>query len=179
VPFIVQSSFEEGEGTVVDEEQFEDGAQIVAVTGRPHVAVIDIADIPPRDGALTALFEDLDTLLEDMAGLHQYPASDATTLTFHIPVRPETEDVLDRLRRVCERHRASLNVDPEHAAVSLVGSGSVDAPAVAARGHRALSAAGVACSSLITGNLSLTFLVARGAYAAAETALHREFLEQS
>lgn len=179
VPFIVQSSFEEGEGTVVDEEQFEDGAQIVAVTGRPHVAVIDIAGIPPRDGALTALFEDLDTLLEDMAGLHQYPASDATTLTFHIPVRPETEDVLDRLRRVCERHRASLNVDPEHAAVSLVGSGSVDAPAVAARGHRALSAAGVACSSLITGNLSLTFLVARGAYAAAETALHREFLEQS
>jgi len=112
-----------------------------------------------------------------MAGLHLTTEGATTTVTFHLPVVEEGRSVLDRLAGIARDHGGTLSVDTDHAAVSVVGTGTLDAPAVASRAHRALTAAGIDPVGMVTGSLSLTLLVPHRAYAEAQRVLHREFLE--
>ncbi len=179
LPFHVRSAFSRKEGTVVQGDAMESGPVVAAVTGLARVAEVRLSGLALSPVARAAFFEALDALLEDLAGLHQYSEGDRAHVAFHIPVIPEAEDILARLRELTERHGGRMSVSMEHAAVSLVGTGVLDAPAVAARAYRALAEAGVAPASFQSGNLSLTFLVPREGYTEAQRALHREFLESA
>jgi aspartate kinase len=177
LPFQVRSTFRKGAGTLVEGRPIEAGPEVAAVTGRERVAEVRLTGLAFSGHARIAFFEALDALLEDAVALHQYGDGERVHLAFQMPVRPELEDVLVKLRDLAARHGGRLTVEREHASVSVVGTGVLDAPAVAARAQRALAAAGIVPLSFDTGSLSLTFLVPRTAYQTAQQALHREFLE--
>ncbi len=177
IPFHVRSAFSRKDGTVVEGDAIESGPVVAAITGLPRVAEVRLSGLSLSPVARAAFFEALDALIEDLSGLHQYGEADRSHVAFHIAVNPEAEDVLSRLRELTERQGGRMNVSMDHAAVSVVGTGVLDAPAVAARAHRAMAEAGVSPASFQSGNLSLTFLVPHESYAAAQHALHREFLE--
>jgi aspartate kinase len=176
VPLLVRSTFRERKGTRVEGTPIEQGPEVAAVSGRPRVARVHMTGLA-LGGAGADLFEALDELLDEVAGLHQYGDEGTTNLSFHIPVVPEGKDLMDRLARIAATHGGTLKVDTEHAAVSVVGTGVLDAPSVASRAHRALARSEIVPTSVVTGNLSLTFLVPHPAYSEAQQALHREFLE--
>lgn len=179
LPFHVRSTFRKGNGTMIEGDRFEDGPPVATVTGRPRVAEVRIRDLDFTANDPSAFFAALDALLDDVVGLHQYESAEKTAVAFHMSVEPERKEIAERLAALAERFGGRLTMDISHAAVSIVGSGVVDAPAVAARAYKALAAADVKPVSLQTGNLSLTFLVPRAAYTAAQNALHREFLEEN
>ena len=151
LPFHVRSAFSRKEGTVVQGDAMESGPVVAAVTGLARVAEVRLSGLALSPVARAAFFEALDALLEDLAGLHQYSEGDRAHVAFHIPVIPEAEDILARLRELTERHGGRMSVSMEHAAVSLVGAGGMDAPAVAARAERALAEAGVAAGAVQRG----------------------------
>ncbi len=177
LPFQVRSTFRKRSGTMVEGQPIEQGAEVAAVTGRTRVAQVHLDGLALAPDSRTAFFEALGGLIEEATALHQYEDGGRTHVAFHTPVRPELEDLLGRVEALARSHGGSMRVDTGHAAVSVVGTGMLDAPAVAARAHRALAAAGVACATFASGSLSLTFLVPEGAFEAAQRALHREFLE--
>jgi len=176
VPFQVRSAFQKRTGTMVQDMSLEKDPEIVAISGRPQVAQVHMTGISTEAGE-TKILEALDSLFDDVAGLHQYRDGKTTSLAFHIPVIPEGKGLLERLGEIAREHGGSLTVNTEHAAVSVVGTGILPAPAIAAEAHRALVSAGITPSSLVTGTLSLTFLVPESAYAAAQQVLHKTFLE--
>jgi aspartate kinase len=177
LPFQVRSTFRKGAGTLVEGQPIEAGPEVAAVTGRERVAEVRMQDLEFTGDSRIAFFDALDTLLEEAVALHQYGDAARTHLAFHMPVRPELEDLLARLQELAGRHGGRMTVGREHASVSVVGTGVLDAPAVAARAQRALAGAGIVPSAFDTGNLSLTFLVPRASFEGAQQALHREFLE--
>ena len=176
VPFQVRSAFQKRTGTVVENMSLEKDPEIVAISGRPQVAQVHMTGLSTETDE-TKILEALDSMLDDVAGLHQYRDGKTTSLAFHIPVVPESKGLLERLGEIAGEHGGSLTVNTEHAAVSVVGTGILPAPAIAARAHRALVGAGITPSSLVTGTLSLTFLVPQSAYAATQKVLHKTFLE--
>jgi aspartate kinase len=176
VPVEVGSAFNKRRGTVVEGTPIEQGPEVAAVTGRPQVTRIHLAGLAGTvDRA--ALFAALDALVEDVAGLHDCENSDGRHVLFHIPAVPGANGTLERLAALAREHGGTLSADSDHAAVSVVGNGILDAPAVAARAHRALTAAGISPHSLTTTPLSLTLLVPGTDYANAQRTLHHEFLE--
>ncbi len=177
LPFEVRSTFRKRSGTMVEGDAIEQGPEVAGVTGRPRVMEVRMTGLALSGESRAALFEALDALLDEMTALHQYGDADRAEVAFLLPVVPEGEDLLARLEELARGHGGALRADSGHAAVSLVGTGMLDAPAVAARAHRALGAAGIVPAGFHTGNLSLTFLVPRDSYRAAQAALHREFVE--
>jgi aspartate kinase len=176
IPFRVRSSYEEGEGTSVEGSIIERDARVTAVTGRPRTAVVALSGLRP-EAAGAELFETLDGLLEDLAALDLVPEGETVSLRFHIPVLPEGEDLLDRLGELATRYGGTLRADLDHASVTVVGTGILDAARVSARGCRALARRGILPRGLLTGNLSVTFLVPPDGYEEALRELHSEFLE--
>lgn len=176
VPLEVRSAFNQRRGTMVEGVPIEQGPEVAAISGHPRVARVHITNLT-LNGEGATFFETLDDLLDNVAGLHQYEQGGTTSLSFHIPVVPEGKDILDRLKKAAADHGGSLEVETDHAAVSVVGTGVLDAPSVIARAHRALAAGGIFPASVVTGNLSVTFLVPHGTFEKAQQSLHTEFLE--
>jgi len=175
VPIRVRSSYEEGEGTYVEGSIIEQDVKVTAVTGRPRTASLLIAGLRP-ESAGAELFEALDGLLEDLAALELVPEGEHVSLRFHIPVLPEGEDLFARLEELAASHGGTLQVDTDHASVSVVGTGILDAARISARGCRALAKHGITPRGILTGNLSVTFPLPPTHYDQALRELHHEFL---
>ena len=178
LPFHVCSTFEEEAGTLVDGTPFENGPAAAGITGRPRVAEIHFKGLRLATDA-ARFFADLDLLLEDVTGLHQEESGSATHITFHVPLDPEDDDLRNSLRCLAESHQGTVEIEATHAAVSVVGSRTLDVPEVASRAYRALADAGIRPASMHTGNLSLTLLIPEDAYVEAQVALHKEFIEEN
>lgn len=176
--FEVRSAFRKRGGTVVDGTPIEQGPEVAAVTGHPRVARVRMHGLSPA-GDPGAFFAALSETVDDVSGLAHAADAGKYTCTFHVPLGGEPGEVLNRLAQVARAHGGSLDADTDHAAVTLVGAGIVHAPAVAARASRVLSAAGITPAAIVTGQLSLTFLVPAGSYAEAQRVLHGEFVEPS
>lgn len=178
VRFHVRSTFRKGEGTLVEGKIYEDVADVAAVTGRSEIAEIHLQNLNLGSALVDAFYAQLDDMLEDVTGLHQFHTSGGTNITFNIPIRPEEEDIEARLRRLADEHGGSMSVRKTHAAVSLVGSGTLDPTAVAAKAHAVLRDASIEAASLITNPMSLTFLVPKDDYGRAQQAFHKAFIEE-
>jgi aspartate kinase len=176
VPVEVGSAFSKRRGTLIEGTPIEEDPKVVAVTGRPRVVRVHLSG-PASASDRAALFEALDTVVDDTSGLHHDTATDSRHVVFHMPP-PEGGETLERLAALARQHGAACTTDADHAAVTVVGNGLLDLPAVTARAERALSRAGITPQSLTTTPLSLTLLVPGASYEDAQRALHREFLEE-
>ena len=177
LPFQVRSAFQKKDGTMVDGTAMEGGPEVAAVSGLPRVARIHLSGLAPGSDR-SELYAALDTLFDDVSGMHQYESQGTSHVVFHVPMVPEVENLMEQLGETAKHHGGTLHVETEHAAVSVVGTGLLDPVLVSSRAYRVLTGAGIVPHSVISGNLSLTFLVPREKYAETQKLLHREFLER-
>ena len=170
VPFCVRSAFTKKEGTVVEGKAIEQGAGIAAVTGLPRVVQVKITGTAVSRDHICEILEST----KDLAGLRGLQ-DDGSTLSFVLPANEDTASLLEELGGKVNASGATLRVEDQLAALTLVGTGVLDVPQVTSRSVRAL--AGVPIRGLSAGSLALTLLVPEDAYADGLRRLHTAFIE--
>jgi aspartate kinase len=175
VPFCVRSAFMKKEGTVVEGKAIEQGAGIAAVTGLPRVAQVTLTGLDPSSPRISEILE----WTKELSGLRGL-AVDASTLRFFIPADADTTGALEELRARARSVGASTVVDDGLAAVTLVGTGMLNAPPVATRAVESLALSpAIPLRALVSTTMAITLYVPESAYAEALRRLHGAFVESA
>jgi aspartate kinase len=177
VPIHVRSSFHRRPGTmIVAEVPMEDRNRVRGVAHEKQVAKITLLAVPDRPGVAAAVFEPLGSRGISVDVIVQNVSSDGhTDLTFTVAeadlahalalVEPAAREV--RARGVS--HSAGL------AKVSVVGTGMLGTPGIAARMFRTLADAGINIDMISTSEIRITCIVERDEAERAVQALHSAF----
>jgi aspartate kinase len=181
VPICVRSSFHRRPGTmIVSEVPMEDRKRVRGVAHDLGVAKVTVLGVPDRPGIAAAIFEPLSEAGISVDVIVQNVSSEGRTdLTFTV-----AENDLQRSLALVEEAAARVGATGvsqarELAKVSLVGTGMLGTPGVAARMFRTLAEAGINIEMISTSEIRITCIVARQHAEEAVRALHAAFeLEQ-
>ncbi|HZU16078.1 MAG TPA: aspartate kinase [Candidatus Dormibacteraeota bacterium] len=181
VPIHVRSSFHRRPGTmIVSEVPMEDRKRVRGVAYDLGVAKVTVLGVPDRPGVAAAVFEPLSEAGISVDVIVQNVSSEGRTdLTFTVaeadlrPSLPLVEAV------AAEIGAAGVSQAGGLAKVSLVGTGMLGTPGIAARMFRTLAEAGINIEMISTSEIRITCIVDRGRAEEAVRALHAAFeLEQ-
>ncbi|NKB81507.1 MAG: aspartate kinase [Nitrospirales bacterium] len=173
----VKSSFIEGEGTLVKQEDVDmEGAVVSGVTGDRNQAKLTVVGVPDRPGIAANLFGQVAhaSILVDMI-IQNVSQESLTDISFTVP-RNELTPALTLVQRVAEDIDAkSVGVDAEIAKVSLVGVGMRSHSGVASRMFQALSHHKINIMMISTSEIKISCIVEEKYLELAMRALHEEF----
>ncbi|HZV48889.1 MAG TPA: aspartate kinase [Candidatus Dormibacteraeota bacterium] len=181
VPIHVRSSFHRRPGTmVVSEVPMEDRKRVRGVAHDLSVAKVTVLGVPDRPGVAAAIFEPLSEAGISVDVIVQNVSSEGRTdLTFTV-----AEADLGRSLPLVEAAAAEIGAAGTSQAaglakVSLVGTGMLGTPGIAARMFRTLAEAGINIEMISTSEIRITCIVDRRRAEEAVRALHAAFeLEQ-
>ena len=177
VPIHVRSSFHQRPGTmIVSEVPMEDRNRVRSVAHELGVAKVTVRGVPDEPGVAAAVFEPLSAAGISVDVIVQNVSSrEHTDLTFTV----NEEELAHALRLVepaVQRVRAEgVSHSGGLAKVSLVGTGMLNTPGVAARMFRTLADAGINIEMISTSEIRITCIVGREHARAAVRALHAAF----
>ena len=173
----VRSSFHQRPGTmIVAEVPMEERNRVRGVAHESDVAKITVMGVPDRPGVAAAIFEPLAEAGISVDVIVQNVSSAGTTdLTFTC-----AESDLRHAVKLVEKVAGSIGArEVVHAGgvakVSIVGTGMLGTPGIAARMFRTLAAAKVNIEMISTAEIRITCLVARKDAERAVRALHSAF----
>jgi aspartate kinase len=177
MPIHVRSSFHKRPGTmIVGQLPVEDRNRVRGVAHESNVAKITILGVPDRPGIAAAIFEPLaDAGISVDVIVQNVGHSGHTDLTFTIA---ETDlRTAEPLVRAAASAIAARDVTASGGIgkVSIVGTGMLGTPGIAARMFRTLAEAGINIEMISTAEIRITCLVSRDKLEAAVRALHRSF----
>lgn len=177
VPIHVRSSFRRGVGTmIVAQVPMEERNRVRGVAHESDAAKITVMGVPDRPGVAASIFEPLaaegisvDVIVQNVS------TSGTTDLTFTC-----AESDLGRARAMVDKAAAEIGAQSVQAAgavakVSIVGTGMLGTPGIAARMFRTLAEAKVNIEMISTAEIRITCLVARKDAEKAVRALHAAF----
>ncbi len=174
-----RSSFEEGEGTVVqDEEVTMERPLVTAVTHSTSEARITLLRLPDRPGiagrVLTALADanvNVDMIIQNEPESEGHSADMSVTVPRDdLPVAREALEGLEE-----ELGFGSVQTDAEMGKVSLVGAGMKSHPGVAAKALTVLGQAGINIEMISTSPIKISCVVREEHVKAAVRELHTAF----
>lgn len=177
VPIHVRSSFHRRPGTmIVSQVPMEDRNRVRGVAREKGVAKITVVGVPDRPGVAAAIFEPLSTAGISVDVIVQNVSSEGRTdLTFTVS-ELELAQSLDLVETAAREVGAvGLNRAGGLAKVSLVGTGMLGTPGVAARMFRTLASAGVNIEMISTSEIRITCIVEQAQAEPAVRALHAAF----
>ena len=173
----VRSSFKKGVGTmIVAQVPMEDRNRVRGVAHESNVAKITVRGVPDRPGVAAALFEPLgaasisvDVIVQNV-GL-----TGATDITFTV----DEGELAQAVALVQEANRqigaAEVLSSGSLAKLSIVGTGMLGTPGIAARMFRALAENRINIEMISTSEIRITCLVDRARAADGVRALHTAF----
>ncbi|HEY4028089.1 MAG TPA: aspartate kinase [Candidatus Dormibacteraeota bacterium] len=173
----VRSSFHRRPGTmIVSEVPMEDRNRVRSVAHELGVAKITVRGVPDEPGVAAALFEPLSSAGISVDVIVQNVSSEEhTDLTFTVN-EDELPQALGLVESVVQRVRASSVIDSSGLAkVSLVGTGMLNTPGIAARMFRTLATAGINIEMISTSEIRITCIVGQDRALDAVRALHAAF----
>lgn len=177
VPVEVKSSFVEGEGTLVTQEDTRmEQAVVSGVTGDRNQAKLTLVGVPDKPGIAAEVFGAVAkaSILVDMI-IQNVSQESLTDISFTVP-RNELTPALTLVQGVAKEIGAkSVEVDAEIAKVSIVGVGMRSHSGVAARMFQALSHHGVNIMMISTSEIKISCVVEEKYMELAMRALHKEF----
>jgi aspartate kinase len=161
---------------IVSEVPMEDRNRVRSVAHEKGVAKVTVRGVPDKPGVAAALFEPLSTAGISVDVIVQNVSSaEHTDLTFTV-AEDELAQALKLVETVVERVEAqSVNHSGGLAKVSLVGTGMLNTPGVAARMFRTLADAGINIEMISTSEIRITCIVEQEQAEAAVRALHSAF----
>ena len=177
VPIHVRSSFHRRPGTmIVSEVPMEDRNRVRGVAHELGVAKVTVLGVPDRPGVAAALFEPLsragisvDVIVQNVS------TAGHTDLTFTVS-EEELSHALSLVETaVGEVGAGGLSQAGGLAKVSLVGTGMLGTPGIAARMFRTLADAGINIEMISTSEIRITCIVEQERATAAVRALHAAF----
>ena len=174
----VRSTFEEGEGTWIGEEDdvVLEKAIISGVTHDTSEAKVSIIGVPDRPGIAAQVFRALAAAGVNIDMIVQNVSRDgAATISFTLPKTdlPAADPVLDSLARDLEA--AGVERDPDIAKISLIGAGMKSHPGVAADMFDALAEAGINIEVISTSSIRVSCVVRASDVERAVQAVHARF----
>jgi aspartate kinase len=177
VPIHVRSSFHRRPGTmIVAEVPMEDRNRVRSVAHEMGIAKVTVRGVPDEPGVAAAVFEPLSAAGISVDVIVQNVSSEAhTDLTFTV-----SDDELQQALRLVEPaarlvEGKSVSHSGGLAKVSLVGTGMLNTPGIAARMFRTLADAGINIEMISTSEIRITCIVEQGEALAAVRALHAAF----
>lgn len=177
VPLIVRSSTEETEGTIVKEvASMEQNLEVRGLAFENEVTKITIEHLPNKidtmSNIFTALAEagiDVDIIIQQMTGL------DEMNVSFSV----ETNKLNDALNVLKEQKGTFQYKEIRHedklAKVSIVGSGMVSNPGVAAKMFRTLANENIPIKMVSTSEIKISVVISEEHMVKAVEALHTAF----
>jgi aspartate kinase len=177
VPIHVRSSFHRRTGTmIVAEVPMEDRNRVRGVAHEKQVAKITLLSVPDRPGVAAAVFEPLGAHGISVDVIVQNVSSEGhTDLTFTV-AEGDLAQALTLVEGVAKEVQArgtshSLGL----AKVSVVGTGMLGTPGIAARMFRTLAEAKINIEMISTSEIRITCIVEREDAERAVNALHSAF----
>jgi aspartate kinase len=173
----VRSSFHRRPGTmIVAEVPMEDRNRVRSVAHELGVAKVTVRGVPDEPGVAAAVFEPLsaagisvDVIVQNVS------TGEHTDLTFTVN-QEQLAQALKLVEPAVERVKAeSVNHSGGLAKVSLVGTGMLNTPGVAARMFRTLADAGINIEMISTSEIRITCIVEQEHAQPAVRALHAAF----
>ena len=177
VPVEVQSSFKEGQGTLVAKEDAEmERVTVSGVTGDRNQAKITIVGVPDRPGIAARVFGPVAeaNILVDMI-IQNVGQGSLTDISFTVP-RAELRKAVNLVQRVVKEIEAkSMTVTESIAKVSLVGVGMRTHSGVAAKMFEVLSREGVNIQMISTSEIKISCVIEEKYVELAIRSLHAAF----
>jgi aspartate kinase len=177
VPVEVQSSFKEGQGTLVAKEDADmERVTVSGVTGDRNQAKITIVGVPDRPGIAARIFGPVAeaNILVDMI-IQNVGQGSLTDISFTVP-RAELPKAVDLVQRVVKEIEAkSMTVTESIAKVSLVGVGMRTHSGVAAKMFEVLSREGVNIQMISTSEIKISCVIDEKYVELAIRSLHAAF----
>ncbi len=177
VPVEVQSSFKEGQGTLVAKEDADmERVMVSGVTGDRNQAKITIVGVPDRPGVAARIFGPVAdaNMLVDMI-IQNVGQGSLTDISFTIP-RADLRKAVDLVQRVVKEIEAkSMTVTESIAKVSLVGVGMRTHSGVAAKMFAVLSREGINIQMISTSEIKISCVIDEKYLELAIRSLHAAF----
>ena len=177
VPIEVQSSFKEGQGTLVAKEDADmERVTVSGVTGDRNQAKITIVGVPDRPGIAARVFGPVAeaNILVDMI-IQNVGQGSLTDISFTVP-RAELRKAVDLVQRVVKEIEAkSMTVTESIAKVSLVGVGMRTHSGVAAKMFEVLSREGINIQMISTSEIKISCVIDEKYVELAIRSLHAAF----
>lgn len=177
VPLVVQSSFKEGQGTLVANEDADMERMAVAgVTGDRNQAKLTIIGVPDRPGIAARIFGPVAeaNIIVDMI-IQNVGQGSLTDISFTVP-RADLGRAMSLVQRVVKEIEAkSVEVTEAIAKVSLVGVGMRSHSGVASRMFEVLAREGINIMMISTSEIKISCVIDEKYLELAIRALHAAF----
>ncbi|HEV1997234.1 MAG TPA: aspartate kinase [Candidatus Dormibacteraeota bacterium] len=177
MPIRVRSTFADGPGTLITRRaEMEQSKRVRGVAAEEDVAKITLVGVPDRPGVAAAIFTPLaekgisvDVIIQNVS-LHG-----VTDLSFTVS-GGDIAAAEKLVKKISKKIGAEgVMTDSGVAKVSIVGTGMLGQPGVAARMFEALAAARINIEMISTSEIRITCIVARERARDAVRALHRAY----
>jgi len=177
VPLVVQSSFKEGQGTrVANEDADMERMAVAGVTGDRNQAKLTIIGVPDRPGIAARIFGPVAeaNIIVDMI-IQNVGQGSLTDISFTVP-RADLGRAMSLVQRVVKEIEAkSVEVTEAIAKVSLVGVGMRSHSGVASRMFEVLSREGINIMMISTSEIKISCVIDEKYLELAIRALHAAF----
>ncbi|MEC4669283.1 MAG: aspartate kinase [Nitrospirota bacterium] len=177
VPLVVQSSFKEGQGTrVANEDKDMERMAVAGVTGDCNQAKLTIIGVPDRPGIAARVFGPVAeaNIIVDMI-IQNVGQGSLTDISFTVP-RVDLGRAMSLVQRVVKEIEAkSVEVTEAIAKVSLVGVGMRSHSGVASRMFEVLSREGINIMMISTSEIKISCVIGEKYLELAIRALHAAF----
>lgn len=177
VPIHVRSSFTGCAGTmIVAELPMEDRKRVRGVAHETDIAKITVLDVPDKPGVAAAIFDPLSEHGLSVDVIVQNVSSHGKTdLTFTV-AESDLRHALELVQKVCREIGAEgVSQAAGLAKVSIVGTGMLGTPGVAARMFRTLAEERINIEMISTSEIRITCLIERAEVERAVRALHAAY----
>ena len=154
----------------------EDGNRVRGIASEEDVAKVTLVGVPDRPGVAARIFTPLaeagvsvDVIIQNVS------RAGVTDLSFTVP-KADTAQTEAIVRKVSQEIEAEgVLTDAGVAKVSIVGTGMLGQPGIAATMFRSLADAGINIEMISTSEIRITCIIARGHAKDAVRALHKAF----
>ena len=181
IPLHVRSSFSDEPGTLITREsKVEERNRVRAIAQEEDVAKLTVVGVPDRPGIAAAVFMPLaesginvDVILQNVS---RHGVTDLS-FTVHQREAAAAEKMLKKIAR--DIGADGVMSDTSIAKVSVVGTGMLGQPGIAAKMFKSLADAKINIQMISTSEIRITCIIDRGSTKDAVRALHRAYeLEQ-
>lgn len=180
IPFVVKSTFKDGEGTMVKEIELKEGAVVSSVAIDENQAKISIFKVPDRPGIAGKIFSALGELNINVDVIVQNVSKDNyadISFTVNINDMKKAKNIVEKVAREIGAER--IEVDPDICKVSIIGIGMMNHPGVAGRMFNCLAKNEINIEMISTSEIKISCVIRKKYGQIALTQLHKEFIEES
>jgi aspartate kinase len=177
LPIRVRSTFDEGPGTLITRSpEIEDRNRVRGIAAEEDVAKLTLVGVPDKPGIAARIFTPLaekgisvDVIIQNVS------RQGVTDLSFTVPSGDlaQSEKLVRRTSK--EIDAEDVLTDPRVAKVSIVGTGMLGQPGIAAQMFKTLAEARINIDMISTSEIRITCIIARDRVKDAVRALHKAY----